>query len=66
MPTLSSTPEDRQTNFKPNRTLHWVKFIEQENGSVMDAYVLAKSLKQIEETFADILEIKVIKEVMEL
>lgn len=51
---------------KPNRTLYWVKFIDQSNGNNVDAYVLAKSLAQIEDEFADILEIKLIKEVMEL
>jgi len=49
-----------------NTTLYWVKFIEQENGRTIDAYFKAESISIIDESIADILEIKVIKEVIQL
>ena len=49
-----------------DKTLYWVKFVEQGQGRTLDEYVLAKSISELDKTFADILEIKVIKDVMEL
>lgn len=43
---------------KPNRTLYWVKFTDQ--------YFLADSISTLEKNIADIIKIKVIKEVIEL
>jgi len=51
---------------KKNKTLYWVKFIEQSNGMTLDAYFEAESISKLDEGIADILEIKVIKEVIQL
>lgn len=49
-----------------DKTLYWVKFVEQDNGTDIDTYFLAKNLAQLEENIADILEVKVINDVSDL
>lgn len=51
---------------KPNRTLYWVKFTDQSTGNIYDQYFLADSISTLEKNIADIIKIKVIKEVIEL
>lgn len=49
-----------------SKTLYWVKFVDQESGMAIDTYFSAESISVLDENIADILEIKVIKEVQEL
>lgn len=48
------------------KTLYWVKFVDQSNGHTIDTYFSAESISKLDENIADILEIKVIKEVQEV
>ena len=47
-------------------TLYWVKFVDQSTGRSVDTYFLATSLAELEESIADIEEVKVIHEVQDL
>lgn len=49
-----------------DKKLYWVKFIEQGDGATIDTYFTAHSISELDEHIADILEIKVIQEVIEL
>lgn len=49
-----------------DKKLYWVKFIEQSDGAMIDTYFTAHSISELDEHIADILEIKVIQEVIEL
>ncbi len=49
-----------------NKTLYLVKLIEQKNGDIIDIYFYATSISQLEEKITEIIEIKVISEVMDL
>lgn len=49
-----------------DKKLYWVKFIEQSDGATIDTYFTAHSISELDEHIADILEIKVIQEVIEL
>lgn len=49
-----------------SKTLYWVRFVDQDKGHTVDTYFSAESISKLDEEIADILEIKVIKEVQEL
>ena len=46
--------------------LYWVKWVNQENGMNIDGYFIANSIAHLEQEIADILEIKLIKDVHNL
>lgn len=58
-----TNPKHTQSDSK---TLYWVKFIDQSDGRVIDTYFSAASISKLDDEIADILEIKVIKEVQAL
>ena len=49
-----------------DKKLYWVRFVEQERGTNIDTYFIAKSLAHLEEEIADILEVKLINDVSDL
>lgn len=49
-----------------NKTLYWVKFVDQDRGNTVDTYFIARNLQHLEEEIADILEVKAIKSVQDL
>lgn len=49
-----------------SKTLYWVKFVDQSNGQTIDTYFTAESLTDLDNSVADIMEIKVINEVIDL
>lgn len=55
-----------QPDQSKKKVLYWVKFVNQGTGEEIDSYYIAHNLAQLDETFADILEIKVISNVEDL
>lgn len=49
-----------------SKTLYWVKFVDQSSGMDTDAYFTAKSLADLDNNISDIMEIKVINDVIDL
>jgi hypothetical protein len=49
-----------------DKTLYWVKFIDQRTANPVDTYFLATGLKQLEEAISDIRSIKVISDIQDL
>ena len=58
--------QPNQNSSGEDKTLYWVKFIDQSNGETVDNYMLAYSLKHLEEEVVDILELKVIDNIIDL